>query len=509
MRRQQQEETDEVYNLTDLFDNQTRYADEYFTNVVNDIRSLLNQNLVVEINGRIVKPDGSVIEEYKTTFYTRDQFESYLSKLQETSDTDEWKFTGTVKIVETNIRFNKNRSRAGMGTNYLYQIKEYEGTNCYIPSDGRCFIKCFKKLYPLITDADQMFDNFLFNDNRKDRKGIMTNARFGQFSKKLESHYKMPFNLTYYNENDRHEYPKQLLQNLTNTWCYYNYFKTKSNVGHYCLIRSSNKQEGIQEIKDNLKKTWNTCNDEKVKQVQQYSKKIQKPDDSRTYIFDLETYRDDNNFAIPYSVGLARLDKFKTYLDKLVDKEENIPEDKYDRLVLSNDFIKVFTGEDCIHQMIRYIAEHNNIREITIIAHNSSGFDSFLVAQQFKLEKAPLTSASKILSLTVSNPYTPAASMRKWKQELKMKGTKDIHQQLIFRCSFQHVKDSLLKWGKGFKIPSNLRKTELEHSGGVGIVLKEKLTENVLEVKRVTDRLMGLKVEVEDVILNVVCAYAP
>ena len=184
-----------------------------------------------------------------------------------------------------------------------------------------------------------------------------------------------------------------------------------------------------------------------------------------TYIFDLETYRDDNNFAIPYSVGLARLNKFKTYLDKLVDKEENIPEDKYNRLVLSNDFIKVFTGEDCIHQMFRYIAEHNNIREITIIAHNSSGFDSFLVAQQFKLEKAPLTSTSKILSLTVSNPYTPAASMRKWKQELKIKGTKDIHQQLIFRCSFQHVKDSLLKWGKGFKIPSNLRKTELEHSG--------------------------------------------
>ena len=190
LRRQQQEETDEVYNLTDLFDNQTRYTDEYFTNAVNDIRSLLNQNLVVEINGRIVKPDGSAIEEYKTTFYTRDQFESYLSKLQETSDTDEWKFTGTVKIVETNIRFNKNRSRAGMGTNYLYQIKEYEGTNCYIPSDGRCFIKCFKKLYPLITDADQMFDNFLFNDNRKDRKGIMTNARFGQFNKKLESHYR-------------------------------------------------------------------------------------------------------------------------------------------------------------------------------------------------------------------------------------------------------------------------------------------------------------------------------
>ena len=57
---------------------------------------------------------------------------------------------------------------------------------------------------------------------------------------------------------------------------------------------------------------WNTCNDEKVKQVQQYSK-TQEACDINTYIFDIETYRDDNNFAIPYSVGFARLCKFKTF----------------------------------------------------------------------------------------------------------------------------------------------------------------------------------------------------
>ena len=78
-----------------------------------------------------------------------------------------------------------------MGINYSYQIKEYYGVNCYIPSDGRCFIKCFKQLYPSVTNADHMFDDFLFNDNRKDRKGITTNARFGQFNKKFNT------NLTY------------------------------------------------------------------------------------------------------------------------------------------------------------------------------------------------------------------------------------------------------------------------------------------------------------------------
>ena len=49
------------------------------------------------------------------------------------------------------------------------------------------------------------------------------------------------------------------------------------------------------------------------------------------------------------------------------------------------------------------------------------GFDSYLVEQHFNLEKAPLISSSKILSLTLSNPYTPVASMRKWKKIIKYK----------------------------------------------------------------------------------------
>ena len=101
-----------------------------------------------------------------------------------------------------------------MGTNYSYQIKEYYGVNCYIPSDGRCFTKCFKKLYPYVMKADQMFDDFLFNNNRK---GIMTNARLGQFNMKVNT------NLTYYNEKNRHVYPKYMVNNnevfsLPNIW---------------------------------------------------------------------------------------------------------------------------------------------------------------------------------------------------------------------------------------------------------------------------------------------------
>ncbi|KAK3556064.1 hypothetical protein QTP70_004385 [Hemibagrus guttatus] len=44
---------------------------------------------------------------------------------------------------------------------------------------------------------------------------------------------------------------------------------------------------------------------------------------------------------------------------------------------------------------------------------------------------------------------------------------------------------------------------------GVGVVLKEEFVRNVLEVKRVSDRMMSLKLEIEGVMLNVVSGYVP
>ncbi|KAK3531499.1 hypothetical protein QTP70_023281 [Hemibagrus guttatus] len=44
---------------------------------------------------------------------------------------------------------------------------------------------------------------------------------------------------------------------------------------------------------------------------------------------------------------------------------------------------------------------------------------------------------------------------------------------------------------------------------GVGVVLKEEFVRNVLEVKRVSDRVMSLELEIEGVMLNVVSGYAP
>ncbi|KAK3555021.1 hypothetical protein QTP86_005710 [Hemibagrus guttatus] len=58
---------------------------------------------------------------------------------------------------------------------------------------------------------------------------------------------------------------------------------------------------------------------------------------------------------------------------------------------------------------------------------------------------------------------------------------------------------------------SPIRSTEraLDTKSLTGVVLKEEFVRNVLEVKRVSDRVMSLKLEIEGVMLNVVSGYAP
>ncbi|KAK3564062.1 hypothetical protein QTP86_007526 [Hemibagrus guttatus] len=60
--------------------------------------------------------------------------------------------------------------------------------------------------------------------------------------------------------------------------------------------------------------------------------------------------------------------------------------------------------------------------------------------------------------------------------------------------------------GAGFKLFYHVVDSK---RNGVGVVLKEEFVRNVLEVKRVSDRVMSLKLEIEGVMLNVVSGYAP
>eukprot|EP00064_Thunnus_orientalis_P019496 superscaffoldBa00004900_g19616 len=50
---------------------------------------------------------------------------------------------------------------------------------------------------------------------------------------------------------------------------------------------------------------------------------------------------------------------------------------------------------------------------------------------------------------------------------------------------------------------------EEEGRNGVGVILKEEYVKSVLEVKRVSHRVMSMKLEIEGVMMNAVSAYAP
>ena len=56
---------------------------------------------------------------------------------------------------------------------------------------------------------------------------------------------------------------------------------------------------------------------------------------------------------------------------------------------------------------------------------------------------------------------------------------------------------------------ANYSTTELMGKNGIRIVVRKEVVESVLEVKRVSDRLMAMKLEVKGLILNIVRAYAP
>ena len=70
------------------------------------------------------------------------------------------------------------------------------------------------------------------------------------------------------------------------------------------------------------------------------------------------------------------------------------------------------------------------------------------------------------------------------------------------------------KW-KGSKARNIGGKCKIFYNGadgrknGIWIVLREKLAESVLQVKRVSVRLMAMKLEVKGFILNIASAYAP
>ncbi|KAK3519851.1 hypothetical protein QTP70_006681 [Hemibagrus guttatus] len=113
-------------------------------------------------------------------------------------------------------------------------------------------------------------------------------------------------------------------------------------------------------------------------------------------------------------------------------------------------------------------------------------------ARSAKLSSSSSSSSSSLLALHLAHS-DPLALLDwshhlSWKKETRWKGSKARSIGAGFKLFYYGVDSK---------------------RNGVGLVLKEEFVRNVLEVKRVSDRVMSLKLEIEGVMLNVVSGYAP
>ena len=88
-----------------------------------------------------------------------DDFGSYINAIDIDYDIGDVTFIGCVFKLNS-PQFNVvKRSAYAEGTNYMQEIVENIGQNCYIPTSGMCFIKSNK--YFTINDYTKDFLNFI------------------------------------------------------------------------------------------------------------------------------------------------------------------------------------------------------------------------------------------------------------------------------------------------------------------------------------------------------------
>ena len=88
---------------------------------------------------------GEIEEKTNIRFKNVDDFESYNNDVDNSDyDSEDVIFTGWLYKLNTPELKKVNRSQYGRGTDFKQDIVEYIGSNCYIPTSGKCFIKCIK-----------------------------------------------------------------------------------------------------------------------------------------------------------------------------------------------------------------------------------------------------------------------------------------------------------------------------------------------------------------------------
>ena len=221
---------------------------------------------------------------------------------------------------------------------------------------------------------------------------------------------------------------------------------------------------GVDEIDKNFKYVKNKINEDNLKQRIRYRFPKHETTDQlkNVFVFDLETHND-QEFAEAYAAGLYDVNRLKDKWDRDLTPDE---------LILERKNVTVFdtSNGNCVVNMLKYISENYDGDERTyvdkdgdeiissyrllLVAHNSSGFHSWIVLNSLIKDITHLKiikTARRLISLSFRCGF-------------KIVNTCEVPQYVKFTCSKSHIKGSLQKIGREYILQPELLKGEIEHS---------------------------------------------
>ena len=182
-----------------------------------------------ELNGKMII--GTIEHKTNIRFKNMDDFERYQNAIDIDYDSEDVTFTGYLYKLDT-PQFNVvKRSAYGKGTNYMQEIVEYHGQNCYIPASGMCFIKCINHF----TKKDYTKELLTFILSEQRRSNVMTSARIQPLCRK--------YNINIGCFDGTRVNPRNLTQRNTSLFIYNNHFCS------LCKSDGINFDKAIKELK--------------------------------------------------------------------------------------------------------------------------------------------------------------------------------------------------------------------------------------------------------------------
>ena len=357
-------------------------------------------------------------------------------------------YTGNIYRYFKNYK-RITRSEHGRGANEFNNIQEYEGENCYIPSGNGCFLKCINYIF----NRDFSTEYFEFIQSYKRRTNVMTRCRIPEFCNR----YKIDIGV--YDLNNQRILPRTVKRRDICVHIHKN---------HYCVIWKKNRKDsllnGVKEVDENFRYVKNKLNEDNLKQRIRYRFPKHEPINQleNVFVFDLETHND-QEFAETYAAGLYDVNHLRECWHRDLTPDE---------LVIERKNVTIFDASNgnCIMNMLKYISENYDGDERTyidkegdeiissyrllLVAHNSSGFDSWVVLNSLVKDITDLKiikTARGLISLS-------------FRCGVKIVNTCEVPQYVKFTCSKSHIKGSLEKIGREYNLQPELLKGEMDHS---------------------------------------------